>query len=1778
MPDSDWPTALTANAGTVSSLTVNKKAKLDISAAYSGDQNARYQGTALVIVRGYVVGKYPTVAQSRLTVSYNQPLDSNCLEFSPNNLTVYLAANGPNAGVDTAFSPNQYYSNYGNYNATSPTYFGNASPTNQQYYQSQMDPTYQGQFDAANQNGTINSSFDNQYGTYGNGTNPQYSPQYAQYNSPNVNGNNSPYNGMDPQYNPQYGNQYSSQNNNPYSSYNYAQPSNYYAPYSNQYNSYDNQQKDIEMQVKNNCDVALNLSGSAARVGSTTPDQFLQVTVPPISIEPNATTTTTVTVRNTSNRIVSQQETRNYDITYSYNPQLAKIPLKVVLWDSRYALSMPDNIVMYLSQGQKGEPVVSSQPVFIRNVGLEDIQNFNLSLSGDTYNNGVDVRIVPFGGVPVLGKNQVVYPPKLIVAELRGGTEKGRLVRQQLVATGTIDGQQIELRRTNVWISVSAYECLRITPAESLDFISSEAQFGVIDKKIRVRNTCEEAVRVVDVQPNRLGANVVSLVPIATEVLAPNAEAEFLVRLVKRADYKSQNLNLSVAGFTMVSRKFIASNRIKAIVELGRTSVSTGAATEPYTMNICNEDGTISTQTTQVQFPKIATTANCDKAYCDAEQAAAYLVKKLDQKVAAAQQAVGYGNGEVLNFKDNCIVSVTKPTCTFGELDPKIPETFDLFLQNDRLTPDLMQKVLLDKGGADLRNYTVNYCAGGHCDAQTIAATGYPNLLLVSDNLIGCGRFRVSIDGAAFVNQTQIRNTGFTLAVNVSSYENTPECTNRIENVSNFLPIDKGVTQAGGLGTYMGTAQAETKYLPLADAFAKEFYGTSENRVFENAPGNKILVDTGEVPGGIIKVSLASFGNPQDPKTVLATVNRSIEGVDLTQNTQSGVVVKEAASAMASLKSHTIAQGKGCISPNHDYFVLGAASKLGELVLSGDEKVNVAPQAEECVDVTVSSELKENVHVTSNAQDVLTGSNAFSKIILKKKIDATELGPMDTLVLDVDPASKKYQKAFLVCVTGSPWFVFSQSAPKISVSAQSVSDALRKSPDKEIGYKVCGIHPIDFVNKLGTLSPGTYYATLGWKGEPDTTKLCEVVNTMSDKKQLSSDVTFLCNGVASGNQKAPSDALKKQRLDAIWNPKSPIKGYLPSCLATSIACNSMLTLGAGAIIGGPVFDCVLPALWAAAPNIGGLSTARKWLEGAFDNVLGKIGSRVANLLGKTLPGNESDTLRTDYLDGALGSESARLLLTSGIIPKTSFFSYKKYTGMWIGQASAQISKDVAAQAADSALVDFAKGKALGVADPEELRKAFSLVISDELQPLLKKELEAQANKGGFVAAGLGRQGVALSNEKAVEAATQAALAKAQPEIQKKLYALATSPAYKDLMLQKAKVPSPMELKNAAVEKFKASAAALEPAENLDDAKVLLKNRIMTEMQASYGLTEDARVGGLQKMTVADIAEAVKKNQLAELGLKDTDIVLTNSKGAFTAKQIADAVNNDKLTVNGLKNATLTTVEARATLSDVVDTRLALAGTSPIPSDKFNKFVKIGDPEGVYRGVLTEIEKSPEIWNKSIGKGITSDAEAFTKAVLEGKTGSVSNWAKARGFLTSAAKGLACGYASNLAGLWAYNSMASKPVDIPGPQLSLTSPAKPDPQGGLLANANGTVDTGTELQNGVTYKIVVTVDKDKKKTAVIAKVPFATDIPKDTPKESWLNADCTGAFGFKDLSGVLDEAAINQIKIDEQKKTEAKTKAAADVKAKAQKQQTQSKTQFDTYKALQTDPKGIMVTH
>ncbi len=1639
-----WPIELSVTAGTVFSLRQGQKGKLDVTAAYMGDYNKIVQGEAELIVKGFVTGKYPAVTKTRLVVSYNQPLDDNCLEFIPGSLEVFLAANAPYPGVDNMLSPSKYYSDYTRYNASYAPYY--SSQNDQQYYNAQTDQSqYRSQYDTQNQS----SNYDAYYNNYYDRSTPTYSNQYGGT---------------------------------------YSRPSNYYAPYSNVYENYDNQQQEIEIQVKNNCGVALNLSGEAVTKQGATKDQFLQITVPPLILQPNESTTTTISIRNLRDRIISRQEIRDFDLVYAYNPVLKTIPLKVILWDSRYALAMTNNIVLFLSQGKKGEPVISSQPVFVRNVGLQNIENFNLHLSGDTYQNGVDIRIVPSGDVPVLGKNQVIFPPKMLVAELRGGTDKGRLVRGEIVATGMINGKEMELRRANVWVHVSAYECLRISPAESLDFISSESSIGTIDRKIKVRNTCEEPVRVVSIEPNRLGANEVTVVWLSSDLLQPDAEAEFYVRVVKRQDYKSQNLNFAVVGLTTVTRKFISSNRLHALVELGRTAVSTGAATEPYTINYCNDDGSISAETTQIQFPKMATSANCDKAYCDATQATEYILKKLDQKLNQVKSAIGTGNAEVINFADNCIVSATNPTCSFGQLDPKIPETFDLFLQNDQITTDLLQKMIQDKGSADLKAYQANYCPGSTCDAKVVAASGYPNLLLVSSNLRGCGRLRVSVDGAAFVNQNQIRTDGFTLALNVANYEMTPECANRIENVHNFLPIDKDLTMAGPYGTLLGTAEADERFLPLAESFAKEFFGQSDGRVSANSQGNRVRMETGDVAGGIVRIGLNQSGGSQEPKLITAVVNRSIEGVDLTKDSQNEVA-SEAAKAFAALKSRQIPLGKGCISKNHDYFVLGSAAKLGDLTLSGPEKMDVLPGTETCIDVNITSELRETVSLEHNASEVLGQSNGFSQIVLKKKTDKSVLSDKQEIQLEENPVTKKFSNTVLLCATGSTYFQFAQSAPKIKISAQSTIDSVRKSKEKEIGYQACGIHPVDLANKLQSLESGKeYYATVGWKGEPNTATLRSVIEQAGAKGLLTDKATLTDNQGLIANQPTTKEAVKKHTLAAIWGPasyawdrESPntmgrTVSYITACAATSALCNGFRTLGWGAIAG-PIIDCGIPALWATAP-LTSMADARKNLENMFGSTIGSVVSRVAKVAEAIWPGEisplgnaEQQQAQEDLIDGATGAVGSHVLLGS-----TVKLAYGNYAPLGISSAARQISKDIIAQVEAEKLVKVNTIGSGGVdlvsaQDHAEFRN----MIQKELQPALEESL---TEKGKKTKIPIGKKSlVGLADTKLIEEATGEAISKASAKLEKPLSSWMISHA--NALQKPVKTLSQKELIQAISDEFGTDLPDQGNIATAASVKDEWRERMLGFLDREYGIKPDAEVS--PGRTVRDVVDSkiIPREEFIAVGSRGTRTVST---------------------------------------------------------------WKLPDPKTTFKDSLGEIVQNPELVKK-MDTALTKRAGEVAKELLNGKTGKVGRFTRFTKFLGSMAKGLFCGYISNAAGLAAYRQTLADPIKPIGPTVEVSGTQRGEASKQPVETQVGILDNDVILERGATYKITVTQPKDEKEKR---KIQFAkVDSFADIPKSSWLNTDCSGQWGMKDLSGVIDTDALKKVELSDA----AREKAQDEIKKK-----------------------------
>jgi hypothetical protein len=313
-----------------------------------------------------------------------------------------------------------------------------------------------------------------------------------------------------------------------------------------------------------------------------------------------------------------------------------------------------------------------------------------------------------------------------------------------------------------------------------------------------------------------------------------------------------------------------------------------------------------------------------------------------------------------------------------------------------------------------------------------------------------------------------------------------------------------------------------------------------------------------------------------------------------------------------------------------------------------------------------------------------------------------------------------------------------------------------------------------------------------------------------------------------------------------------------------------------------------------------------------------------------------------------------------------------------------------------------------------------------------------------------------------------------------------------------------------------------------------------------------------------------ERDLRSYGLKDGDAITSNVSYKPPTGAAHPATNIEELVKGTLQNTkNLEPIK----LTDPV------VGKGVKISAKYSW--KIGDPVTLYDDILHQIADNPAnaaVWERSLAKVGAKEAEDFVKPLLEGKTSSVSNFTKFRKFLTSAAKGLACGYIANLAGTFAYSSATKTPPAIEGPKTTLTGPAAQDTTGGVKTNTNGGVDSETTLKQGVTYRISVKLDAANAKTIQIAAVSQSSPIAANTAKEAWLNSDCTGAYAFRDLSGVVDEAALASVKLEEQKKEAAKKQLQAETLAKDKRQRTDSQKQFDAYSAVHKDPQGIPANH
>ena len=1028
--------------------------------------------------------------------------------------------------------------------------------------------------------------------------------------------------------------------------------------------------KEIELDIENKCDVQLVLN---SRVESSKRDPNLEVTVPSITLARGEKRTITMTVLNKIDRQYAAQQLRSFNIYFEAGVLAKNLRLGVTLWHHKFALNISENMTLWLSRGKDEPKARTSVPLFIRNTGLAPIHGFAMDVrykDDEWRKHGINVTVEPSQFTGPLGIQQALLPVRMLTAEADlEKTIENSPVHGQIEITGTIDGKKYTLRTINVAIHASAYSCLEVAIDSDLMFESAESAFGTISKEIGLTNNCAEEVRITKIEPDTFNSNKLSLIPLGTTVIAPGQSARFRLLLQKGSAYQRDDIGARVLGVLVKAGKVIESKSFPIGIRLGADVIEeSGAAHPAIDMPFCTDDDT-PVGSASVKFPKLSED-ECGKGYCDAKGLAKYLGGKINLLIEQAKNK----RGSAGQFP-GC--GPEKDYCTFYAMGIT-SKVFTAFMQNDFLTDDVLADVIQSENLGNLKGYFIATSDPGK-DFAEIAGTGFTRNVYISDNIMGCGKYGFKIDGAVQVQNGTIVEDSYVIYLKVQEpgRVTTPECTNKIQNVMNFLPVDEGYTLANNSGAWPAMVESGSDLAVLARGFAKELFG-SESRATSSAPNNKMKLEFGDIGSAIVKIKMARTGQADEPKTITSVINKAYkEGGDEIKAT----IGKEVADAISALKRNSV---EGCISTNEDYFIITGKGASG----NWDIEPAVVPSLEvfitpHCVDMNVYGNLPFDVKLRTDWEDkeVKTGLEEVCIRDAEASNDCTDTSHNilkdDTVKMKKNDERGRYEKNFKLCVKGAKgtYTLVPETVGKIKVTAKTErayvgGEVLSSIEEKtrDVDLEVCGVYPIDLYKELFTGEEGIYYATVGWAGDEDEVLLSDLFRSMKRYDALGLQ-DYIIEGFEEGSDKL-NEELKGQRLKAVGI------GYFPACAVVAGVCGAVSKFGWGALWD-IFFDCAIPAAWAVAPDVGGMDKARDWLEENWSAASRFVSESWEEQIRTGGEGGGSDVYINELLEPAIVSTIAGDVMTT--IARTSLEVTPGTAGSAAKEAAGLISQRIDAR-------------------------------------------------------------------------------------------------------------------------------------------------------------------------------------------------------------------------------------------------------------------------------------------------------------------------------------------------------------------------------------------------------------------------------------------------------------------------------------------------------------------
>ncbi|MFH1234342.1 MAG: hypothetical protein V1493_01900 [Candidatus Diapherotrites archaeon] len=1009
----------------------------------------------------------------------------------------------------------------------------------------------------------------------------------------------------------------------------------------------------VQYKASDKCTDPLVLKTKAQAKGGKG-DPNIVITAPDLQISPGQEKEITVTATNTLERKTEPAQGKEYSLILESEKIAKSVLLKVYFINPLFSLQTNNNIMVFATMDDKG--VVSGiAPLYIRNVGGKTVENIKATPKADTtFSVKIKEALVTLGptaeAMATLKPGEELNPPWAIEITGKAKDYPESEYPIYLDVSGNIDGKKYDsMGLVKVLVRVSITQCLRANWVADNEYISNDSSQGVISHDVTLTNECGEALREITISPETFGENGLALYrPNALNRLEIGETATFQLKLTKRSDYfnKDRQDKVVAKGFLENSQQFIESNPITIILALGQTpETERGPSFDEVNVPVC---GAEDTAIKAIRFPQTAHEAECEQAYCDAVQFSEFLAKKLSAAVKAAQD----------KMKSNNFSSKGCPElfCSFGALD--VPsQRYTVYLRNDVVSPEVVKKGLGDYAPS-LASYAVSVRPEKFEDIMLKATSFSPFNLYLSQPLQGCGKYEFAIHGAVQNASGALQKENMILYVEVTEDRKvTPECTNKIQNMMNFLPVDSGLSSSRALGTWAGMVQADKKLQEAGNDFAKTLFGASEGRVVLNTSSNKLLLLLKKLEGaGIMKLSIGQISETgAKPNTVTLELNALFDSDDQTIRNEVAAKAKEGLDAMA--------QGSfaldACIGENEDYMIVSKFEKLGELAIEGATEMQLYYDMKNCVGLKARGTIKgEKVMLKTNFSEMSPNEQAGiaeawlelegeggARTVIAEYSD-TEAGTQ----VELEPVEGKEglnEKAFFLCAKGDDGQLFQAIGKKLKVKAKSasISESLDKEGEvqvremvkwREVELTACGLHPYEMLKKISEQSPKKgepieAYTILVWKGDPEELTLKSMIAAWrAFKSKPGTDST---------------DEEGKTVADKVSSAKKwSLLAYFGACTAVSSICNGVM-LKVWLSFTDILFNCGIPTiagLWG--PQIsGGLGKVWDGIKGFFHvETVHEMTNSVQELVqGSGDSGEAVEVVEENLVTGAILGVSAR---------------------------------------------------------------------------------------------------------------------------------------------------------------------------------------------------------------------------------------------------------------------------------------------------------------------------------------------------------------------------------------------------------------------------------------------------------------------------------------------------------------------------------------------------------